>query len=548
MINLKEVMRSMKPIYVFGHKSPDTDSVCSAISLAYLKNQKGINCVPKVIGPINRETNFVLDYFKVDTPSYLNDVKVQIKDTEFAKKAYINEKASIDSAFNYMKKFDLTAIPLVDDKKVLTGYVTLKNLAKYLVSDKRDQVKTNLKHLLQTLDAKLITNFKNEFEGRIQAVTFSSDAFIKEVKLNKDDILIVGDRYKVIEYAIDSKIQLIILTRNRVIPTKLLNKAIKNKVNVITSSYSSFELCNKLSLANYISTINETPNPKTVGFQSYYSDFINLTKKYNYTNYPVVNKNNECLGVIKLTNYSSYEKKNVILVDHNNYEQSVEGLDEAEIIEVFDHHNIGNLGTNSPIYFTCRPVGCTATIIYDCFIKEGIKIPNDIAGLLLSAIISDTLLFTSPTTTEIDKESAYALAKIAKVDVQKYGMEMLKAASSIKGLSITELIMQDFKSYSINDKIYGIAVITTMDFDEISKNMTEYIDKLNEMSMLQYESVIIFIVDILKEGSYVLYNTNSEDLVANAFNLSDIEEGIFVKDLMSRKKQIIPAIMKELEK
>lgn len=538
----------MKPVYIFGHKSPDTDSVCSAIALAYLKNQIGMNCVPKVIGPINRETQFVLDYFKVESPSYLNDVKVQIKDTKYVKKAYINENASIANAFDYMKKVDLTAIPLVNDKKRLTGYVTLKDLAKYLVSDKRDKINTNLKHLLQTLDAKIITNFKTNFEGIVTTVTFSSDAFIREVKLNPEDILVVGDRYKVIEYAIDSKIQLIILTRNRVIPTKLLNKAIKNKVNIITSSYSSFELCNKLSLANYISTINATPNPKTVDVQSYYSDFIALTKKLNYTNYPVVNKYNECLGVIKLTDFSTYEKKNVILVDHNNYEQSVDGLDEAEILEVFDHHNIGNIGTNSPIYFTCRPVGCTGTIIYDRYLKEGVKIPKDMAGLMLSAIISDTLLFTSPTTTELDKKFAYELAKIAKVDLERYGMEMLKAASSIKGLSVNELIMQDFKSYSINDKIYGIAVITTMDFDEIEKNMDEYIIRLNEMSEISYESVLIFIVDILKEGSYILYNTNAEELVANAFDLQNIKEGIFVKNLMSRKKQIIPAIMKELEK
>jgi len=538
----------MKPIYIFGHKSPDTDSVCSAIALAYLKNQTGINCVPKVIGPINRETQFVLDYFKVESPSYLNDVKVQIKDTKYVKKAYINENASISNALDYMKKFDLTAIPLVNDKKRLTGYVTLKDLAKYLVSDKRDKISTNLKHLLQTLDAKIITNFKNEFEGNVTTVTFSSDAFIKEVKLKPEDILVVGDRYKVIEYAIDSKIQLIILTRNRVIPTKLLNKAVKNKVNVITSSYSSFELCNKLSLANFISTINENPNPKTVDVQSYYSDFIALTKKLHYTNYPVINKNNECLGVINLTDFSVYDKKNVILVDHNNYEQSVDGLEEAEILEVFDHHNIGNIGTNSPIYFTCRPVGCTGTIIYDRYLKEGVKIPKDMAGLMLSAIISDTLLFTSPTTTELDKTSAYALAKIAKVDVERYGMKMLKAASTIKGLSINELIMQDFKSYSIDDKIYGIAVITTMDFDEIEKHMDEYIERLNEMSKTSYEAVLIFIVDILKEGSYILYNTAAESLVTDAFDLPNIKEGVFVENLMSRKKQIIPAIMKELEK
>ena len=538
----------MKPIYIFGHKSPDTDSVCSSIALSYLKNKLGDNTIAKVIGPINRETKFVLKYFDVESPSYLNDVRVQIKDTKFVKKAYINENASIDDAFNTMRKYDLTAIPLVNDNKKLTGYVTLKNMANYLIADKRDVVKTNLKHLLQTLDGKIITNYKNEFEGIIQTVTFSSDTFIKEVPLKEDNILVVGDRYKVIEYAIKSKVQLIILTRNRVIPSKLLNKAIKNKVNIITSSYSSFELCNKLSLANYIYTINETPEPKIVNIHGYYSDFLALAKKYNYSNYPVINSKNECLGVINITDYAAFEKKQVILVDHNNYEQSCEGIEEAEILEIFDHHNLGNIGTQSPIYFTCRPVGCTATIIYQEFLKYKVKPTKKIAGLLLSAIISDTLLLTSPTTTYMDEDSANELAKIAGVDMREYGMEMLKAASSIKGLSVTELIMQDFKSYSINDKIYGIAVITTMDFDEINKHIDEYVDKLNEMSQIQYESVLIFIVDILKEGSYVLYNDDSKDLLSNAFNIDNFYEGIFIPQLMSRKKQILPAIMKELEK
>ena len=537
----------MKPIYIFGHKNPDTDSVCSAIALAYLKNELGIKSVPKVIGPVNRETKFALNYFNIETPSYLNDAKVQIKDLKYVKKALINENESIESAFDLMKNSDVTAVPLVNDKNILTGYVTLKSMAKYLINT-REYIDTNLKHLIKTLNAKIITNFKRDFKGKISTVTFSSDTFIKEVPLGPDDILVVGDRYKVIEYAIDSKVQLIILTRNRTVPKKLLDKAIKNKVNIITSTYSSFELCNKLTLSNYIRLLNETSNPKTVDIHSYYSDFVSLSKKLNYTNYPIVNEKNECLGILRITDAAAYTKKKVILVDHNNYEQSVDGLQEAEILEVFDHHNIGNIGTNNPIYFTCRPVGCTSTIIYDRFKKENVPVPSNMAGIMLSAIISDTLLLSSPTTTEIDVKSAKELAKIAGVNLKKYGMEMLKAASSIKGMSVSELINQDFKSYSINDKNYGIAVITTMDFDEINKNINDYIDKLNEMSNQNFEAVLIFIVDILKKGSYVLYNTKSEDLISSSFNLSNVHEGIFIKNLMSRKKQIIPAIMKELEK
>lgn len=538
----------MKSVYVFGHKNPDTDSVCSAIALAYLKNALGMRCVPKVIGPVSYGTKYVLDYFNVPEPSYLNDVRVQIKDVKFAKKAYINENDSIDNAFNFMKKNDLTAIPLVDDNKILTGYITLKELAKHLIGDKRDYLDTNLKLLLTTLGAKIITNYRKEFKGSVKAATFSSESFMQEVALDENSIVIVGDRFKVLEYAIDSKVQLIVLAGSKVIPQKLLTKAVKNKINIITSKYTAFELCNRISLANYIKTINVTPNPTTIDINSYYTDFLNLSKKLNYTNYPVVKKNRECLGVLKLTDSSTYEKKKVMLVDHNNYEQSIEGLEEAEILEVFDHHNIGNLGTSSPIYFTCRPVGCTATIIYDCFLKEGVECPQDIAGLLLSAIISDTLLFTSPTTTPIDISYAKRLAKLAKVKLEKYGLEMLKAASTIKGLSVTEAINQDFKKYNINDNQYGIANIITMDYDEIAKKLDEYVAKLDEMSKDYYKGVLIFVTDVIKEGSYVLYNKGSEDLVAKAFEIKDIYEGIFIPGLISRKKQMLPAIMKMLER
>jgi len=537
----------MKKVFVFGHKNPDTDSVCSAIALAYLKNQIGLNCIPKVIGPINNGTMYVLRKFNVEAPSYLNDVRVQISDIKYRKKSYINIDDSIENAFNYMKENRLTALPLVDNNKKLKGYVSLKDLAKYLVSDKRDTLKTNLKHLLKTLNAKIITNFQNEFSGPIKAVTFASDTFINEVKLTCDDILIVGDRFKVLEHAINSKVQLIILARDLIVPLELLNKATENKVSIITSSYLSYDLCNKISLANFIETINATNQPTCVNIDDYYTDFLSLSRRYNYTNYPIIKKNGECLGVLKITDASNYDRKKVILVDHNNYEQSVEGLEEAEIVEILDHHNLGSIGTSMPISFTSRPVGCTATIVYDEFKKERVEIPQNIAGLLLSAIISDTLLFTSPTTTFKDKLVASDLSKIAKVDIKDYGIEMLKAASSIKGLSVSELIMQDFKSYSINDKDYGIAVITTMDFDQIEKEIDKYVEKLNEMSQNAYESVLIFITDIMKEGSYILYNDNSKNLLMAAFNLENIYEGIFIPGLMSRKKQILPALMQELD-
>ena len=536
----------MKTTYIFGHKNPDTDSVCSSIALSYLKNKLGYNTTPKVIGPINRETRFVLDTFKVDTPSYINDVKVQIKDINYVKKAYINENESIDNAFNFMKIHDLTAIPLVNNKNVLIGYVTLKDMAKYLINNERTYLDTNISLLLETLDAKPVYVDKELFNGTIKTITFSNASFIKEVALDENSILIVGDRYKVIEHAIKQRVKLIILAKNRTIPKKLLSRAKRYNINIISSSYESYQICNKISLCNYINTINSTPEPLSVNIDSYYTDFISLSKKHNYTNYPIVKKNNECVGLLRIIDTHKFERKNVILVDHNNYAQSVDGLEEANIVEIIDHHNLGSIGTSMPISFISKPLGCTATIIYGEYKKERVDIPKDISGLLLSAILSDTLLFTSPTVTYLDKEAAEDLAKIAKVDIKTYGMNMLKAASSIDGLSVTELINQDFKSYSINDKTYGIAVITTMDYDKIEANIDEYIDKLNEMALNTYEAVLIFITDIVRKGSYVLYNTEAESLISSSFNIN-ASEGIFIKGLMSRKKQILPAIMGQLE-
>ena len=550
MVNLsyrKEVI-AMKPVYVFGHKHPDTDAVCAAISLANLKNELGVKSEPKVIGPISRETEFVLNYFGVKKPSYLNDVKVQVSDIKYVKKAYINENDSILNAFNLMHDLDITAIPIIDDKKMLTGYVTLKNMAIYLITNNRRYVNTSMDHLLNALNAKSLTKFKDTFEGNISSVTFSSDTFMKEEKLDDKSIIIVGDRYKIIEYAINSKVELIILSGNMTLPFELLTKAKKNKVSIISSKYSSFELCNRLSLANYIKTINETPNPVTLDVSSYYSDFLVMARKLNYTNYPIINKKHECIGLLRVTDVANYEKKKVILVDHNNYEQSVDGLAEADILEVFDHHNIGNIGTNNPIYFTGRPVGCTCTIIYDKYKEEKVKVSKEMAGIMLSAIISDTLLFTSPTTTAKDKEYAEELAKIAKVDIESYGTEMFKAAGSIEGLTPSELINGDFKAYNINDKNYGVACITTLEFDKINSQMSEYVAILDEMCQKDYAAVLVFVTNIVKQGSYVIYNSASEDLVSSAFDLKNVKEGTFIKGVVSRKKQMIPPIMKELEK
>ena len=533
--------------YIFGHKNPDTDSVCSSIALSYLKNELGGKTAPKVLGNINNETKFVLDYFKVPVPSYLNDVRVRIKNIKYDKKAYIFEEESINDAFKIMQHQGLTAIPLIDDKKKLTGYVTLKEIAKYLINGNKEIVNTTLDNIIETLDAKVIVKCDDLISGDILIAGLQSKTLENAIQLSSKDILIVGDRYKVLNYAIESKVKLIILPLNVNVDKKIIKKAEKNCVNIIASEFDSFQIANKILLSNFIKSINLNKSPVVVNNEDYYTDFKNMAHRVNHSNYPVINNKGECLGLIKLTGPNDYEKQKVILVDHNNFAQSVDGLDEANILEIIDHHNLGAINTTLPINFRSKPVGCTSTMIYEMYKEEHITIPKNMAGLMLSAILSDTLLLTSPTTTEDDRFAAVKLASIAKVDIDSYGVEMLKAASSIEGKSVEELIKTDFKSYVVGDKLLGISQIMTMDIETIEANMDEYIQKLNEMVELNYSIVTIFITDIIKNGSYVLYNEKASEIIKDAFGLKSIHQCMFLPKIVSRKKQIQPNIISVLE-
>ena len=533
--------------FIFGHKSPDTDTVCSSIALSYLKNELGDKTVPKVLGNINNETRFVLNYFNVPVPSYLNDVRVRIKNVKYDKKAFIDESRSIDEAFKLMEKHNITAIPLVDDKKVLTGYVTLKELAKYLINGNREQVYTTLDNIIETINAKVIVKCDDIIKGITLIAGLSFKALEQSFELSNEDILIVGDRYKVLDYAIKSKVKLVILPLNINLDKKIIKKAQENGVNIIASELDSFQIATRITLSNFIKNININKNPVTVYNDDYFSDFKTMTHKVNHTNYPVINNKKECLGLIRLTGPNEYEKQKVILVDHNNLAQSVDGIEEANILEIIDHHNLGAIGTNVPINFRSRPVGCTSTMIYDMFIENKINIPKEIGGLMLSAILSDTLLLTSPTTTDDDRFAAVKLASIAQVDLDKYGLEMIKAASSIEGMSVRDLIKSDFKNYVVGSKTLGIGQVMTLDFEKIKENMDEYVNVLNEMADNNYSVVVIFITDIIKNGSYVIYNSEASEVIEDAFGLKDVYEGVFLPKMVSRKKQIHTNIIRVME-
>lgn len=529
--------------YVIGHKKPDTDSVCASISYSYLKNKLGWTTEPRVLGNINKETKFVLDYFKVEEPHYLNDVKVQIKNMSYLKDAYINEHTSIAKTFEELQKLGVTGLPLVDENNKLKGYINVKEMAKNIIEGDIYELNTSYANILEVLNGKEILKFDDEIKGEIIAAAYKSKTFTEGIELNNNNILIVADRQYIIDYAIDCGVKLIIIVGDRTFPEELLEKAASKKVNVISTPDSTYVTANRMKLCNYIETININPAPVKFTDSDYRDNFVSISNKYGHTNYPIVNQDNTCVGMLRLIDQNNYEKYKVILVDHNQPIQSVDGLEEAEIMEIIDHHNLGNLGTQIPIQFRSMPVGCTCTLIYQIYKENNIEIPANIAGLMLSAILSDTLLLKSPTTTDMDVEVARKLAAIANLDIQEYGMAMLKAGSSIAGMTIPEIVEQDFKTFKLGETSIGIGQVMTLDFDEIAKDMPKYIAHLDDMCVKNnYKLAVLFVTDAVRNGSYLLYSTGADSIIGDAYKISDVKEGTYLPDMVSRKKQMYPAL------
>lgn len=534
--------------FIFGHKRPDTDSVCSAISYAYLKKQLGIDAEARVLGSLNLETKYVLNYFNIPEPKYLNDVKIQIKNMKYLKNSYIDENISLEEAFNMMQDLNVTGLPMIDDEKNLKGYVNLKDICRYMIHGDLYSLNTSYDNILKVLDGNSILRFDNEIKGTIITAVYKSQTLMDTVELNSNNILIVGDRLNIMEYAIKSNVKMLIIVGDFKLPAKLLLEASSKKINIINTPNITYVASSRIRLSNYISLSCTQKNPITFKTTDYRDDFISTAEKNNHTNYPVIDKNNHCVGMIRLIDQNNYDKCNCILVDHNQDNQSVDGIEEANILEVVDHHNIAIFGSNAPISFRVMPVGCSATIIYQMYNENKIKIPKDIAGIMLSAILSDTLLFKSPTTTDLDIDTAKKLAIIAGVDIKHYGLEMFKAGTSIEGLNYHDVFEQDFKTYKVDNYNIGISQIMTLNIESINKNIDNYLDILNNMDTMDYKVSLMFVTDVIKDGSYIFFNDSAKDIISEAYHLDNLEQGLFLSGIVSRKKQMVPKLLDYLQK
>lgn len=538
----------MEKVYIFGHRNPDTDSVTSAITLSYLKNKLGMNTTPAVLSSINLESKYALQKFNTPEPIFLNDVNIKIKDLKYTKNYTVKEDDSIYEAYFRMNKAGISKIPVVNKDKKLLGILSMKDIAKDQFSFNYSFVEASYSNICEVIKGRELVRYDENITGNLIVASYKSTTFMEEIVLNKDSILIIGNRHSILEYAVNSGIKLIVLTNNGEIKKEHLEIAKRNNVNIIVTPYSTLETTKVFSLCNNVTTILNTEKVLCVNEHDDINEFIKIANKTRYSYYPVLDRKDRCMGIIRLSDVSFSHKKNVILVDHNSYEQSAIGLEDANILEIIDHHNIGTIGTNMPISFRNMPVGSTNTIIYNLYKENRINIPKNMAGLMLSGILSDTLILRSPTTTEYDKIAVENLSKILRLDYKKYGYDMIKAGSSLEGMTKEQVLYKDYKNYTIDNQRVGLGQIITMDIKEVLDEKDEYIKLLNNVSNNNnYLFVCLFVTDILENGTYVLYSDRANEILESAFSIKDIKQGHFLKGIISRKKQILPVLMNDME-
>lgn len=539
----------MEKVYVFGHKNPDTDSVTSAIALAYLKNLKKkkeyLSCV---LGEINNETKYVLNYFKVNKPIYLNDTKLQVSDLKYHKNLFMNELETINNLYDFMQKEGTSGVPISDSHNRYLGIVTMKDLLKVLINPCYDVLDTSYENILKVIKGKEILRFKEKIAGKLIMRVDKEDLSPGIFNLSRDNILIVGNHFNIIKKAIMAKVRLIIIVGTRSISDDLLLLAKKKKVDLILTNKEPFFVTKMIILSNYIRSILVKNEQVVIDENMYVNDFLTVANKYKYSNYPVVNRKGEILGLLHSSDFEDKVRKKVILVDHNEVSQSVDGIEEALILEIVDHHKIGNINSSSPINFRNMAVGSTNTIIYEMYKENKVKPPKQIAGLMLSGIISDTLFFHSPTSTILDEKAAKELSKIAKVDMEKLSRNMFEAAASIKGKTIEELIYNDFKSFNISNRKIGIGQMTVINYEKVLKDKDKYVLTIEKISKEhEYDILAFCITDVINSNTYLLYNSQAKTVFETIFNIDEIYEGYKLIGVVSRKKQIIPLLMDELK-
>ena len=536
-------------VYVSGHRNPDTDSICSAIAYSYLLNATNkYNAIPVRLGEINRETEYVLKRFGVEHPVLLKTVKQKVEDLNYDKVTVFSKELTLKTAWALMKQQNLKSAPVLDDHSQLLGLLSTSNIIEGYMdqwdSEVLKKAKTPVENVIDTLEANVI--YLNEslkvVEGDIHIAAMSGSEAKKRIHEN-DVVIVGGDRSDDLEELISVKPSLIVLTGSLTADENVVKKCEEQGISIISTPFNTYQTSQQIVQAIPVEYVMIKGDIKTFSTDDTLDYMKEVMSETRYRGYPVIDLNNRCVGSISRFALLKGLRKKVILVDHNERGQSIPGIEEADILEIVDHHRVADIQTVGPLLFRGEPLGSTATIVTKMFDELDVEMPSHIAGLLLGAVVSDTLLFKSPTCTPVDTKIAKKLAKIAGVDIQEFAMEMFKAGTSLVGKTVDEIFNQDFKKFSFDNLQVGVAQVNSMDIEGFlpyKKDMLDYMNKFAEDNNLEF--TLLLLTDIINANSEIFVGGPRPELVEKAFNVQLTEcQGTLV-GVISRKKQVVPAI------
>lgn len=537
--------------FIFGHKNPDTDSVCSSIAYSYYKEKNGEIAEPRVLGPIRKEALFVLDYFDVKKPKLLSNVKIQANDLNYDKIRPLTPNSSVYEAYITMEREKIHTLPIINEEDGrLSGIVSIKDIASSLIHVHDMFVDTTLPSFINVFSDYTprilsVDNFDIDIKGTLKVFNPNTP---QDSIINPDDIIILKKYHKEEFFKkLNSNIKLLILTQYSDLEEKELDILRIHGITIVSLNISSPMIIKKIHQTDRISSIMRKEKIIHFTLTDYLHDIRDIMLKTNFRNYPLVDENGVYVGLLSRKHLLKPGKKKVILVDHNEFVQSASGIEEANILEIVDHHKIGGINTTEPIQFLNMPVGSTCTIVYEQLRNSNINIPKHIAGCLISGIISDTLYFKSPTCTRKDIDAVSSLNQILKLDLDEYAAKLFKAGSSIDGMSIKDILYNDFKEFKIKSRKIAISQLFTMDIEQIREKQDELLEYMKKLCAdNSYNTLLLAVTDILKEGSYMYYISDDNSIIRQSFDIDD-EQGTFAPMIVSRKKQIVPMITSTLE-
>lgn len=549
---------SYERVYVIGHRNPDTDSICSAIAYAELKNQisSDRHYHARRAGQINPETEFVLKYFHAKSPSYLTDVSTQVKDIEYRHVEGVSRDMSLRQAWTRMNDNMLVTLPILN-KKHLEGLITVSDITKAYMDIQDSSIitkaNTSVSNIIETLEGELIVGDTKACLSKGKVLIAAANPDLMESYIENGDIVILGNRYESQLCAIEMNARCIIVCDGATVSFTITKLAEEHKCIIIKTPYDTYTVARLINQSMPIGYfMSSVDNIITFSEEDYIDEIRDVMAKKRHRDFPILSKEKEFCGMVSRRNLLEAKRKKIILVDHNERSQAVDGLEEADILEIIDHHRLGSMETMEPVYFRNQPLGCTATIIYQMYQEQGIQIEPKIAGLLCSAILSDTMAYRSPTCTDLDKKTAEELAKIAGIqDVQAYASEMIAAGGDIKNKTLEEIFYQDYKEFSVNDIDFGVGqIITSMSSKEMADFKQKILHYMEDAFSKHNVSMLFFMItDILGESTELLFfGEEAHDVVTEAFKVEADEHSIFLKDVVSRKKQLVPAMIMSMQK